>query len=169
MRDNQTPQDFLLEVESAVYLGARDYPLKMGEPSCLVRRVFLSGLPPYLSDFLVACDDSPLCDIAAKANTPVLGRAARTPVREPRRPLPVAAAADAVFGGQDAPVNKPYCAYHRIFGHTTYECREKLRGQVCWRCAHTGHFHFNCPFPAGQTGEGPRPSGPEFDGSSPGQ
>ncbi|ROT75197.1 hypothetical protein C7M84_006281 [Penaeus vannamei] len=116
MRDNQTPQDFLLEVESAVYLGARDYPLKMGEPSCLVRRVFLSGLPPYLSDFLVACDDPTLCDIAAKANTPVLGRAARTPVREPRRPLPVAAAADAVFGGQDAPVNKPYCAYHWLLG-----------------------------------------------------
>jgi len=169
MRDDQTPQDFLLEVEGAVYLGARDYPLEMGEPTCLIRRVFLAGLPPYLSDFLVACDDLPLCDIAAKANKLYLARATRAPLREPRRPLPVAAAAAAGFRGQDPPVTKPYCAYHRDFGHATYECREKPRGQVCWRCARAGHFRLNCPFPAGRTGDGPRPSGSEFDGSSPGQ
>lgn len=142
-----------------MYLGTRVYPLEMGEPTCLIRRAFLAGLPSYLSDFLVACDDLPLCDIAAKASKLYLARATCALLREPRRPLTVAAAADEGFRRQDPPVIKPYCANHRDFGHTTYECREKPRGQVCWRCARADHFRFNCPFPAGRTGESPRPSG----------
>ncbi|ROT84311.1 hypothetical protein C7M84_022502 [Penaeus vannamei] len=57
MTERQAPMDFFLEVEASVFQGYRDHRGAVGEPSELIRRVFLAGLPSTLRDLLVLKDD----------------------------------------------------------------------------------------------------------------
>jgi len=149
LKHGQTPQDFLLEIEGFVYLGVREYSIEIGDPVALIRRVFLGGLPSDLSDLLVACEDLPLHEIVAKANKLFMSRAARTPSRETRRPIPVAST-------QLHEASVPYCYYHRASGHSTVDCQEKPPGRVCWQCRRHDHRRFECPFLPGRGVEASR-------------
>lgn len=47
---DQAPLDFFVSIEGLVYQGFRDYPMAIGVPDELIRRVFLQGLPHWLRD-----------------------------------------------------------------------------------------------------------------------
>jgi len=57
MSDSQAPMDFYLQIEASVYQGFRVHREAIGDPSELIRRVFLSGVPDWLRDFLALKDD----------------------------------------------------------------------------------------------------------------
>ncbi|ROT85924.1 hypothetical protein C7M84_003759 [Penaeus vannamei] len=57
MTERQAPMDFFSEVEASVFQGYRDHRGAVGEPSELIRWVFLAGLPSTLRDLLVLKDD----------------------------------------------------------------------------------------------------------------
>lgn len=60
-----------------VYIGLREYSVEIGDPIALIRRIFMSGLPCDIADFLVACEESPLHEIVSKANKLYVVRLAR--------------------------------------------------------------------------------------------
>ncbi|ROT84305.1 hypothetical protein C7M84_022509 [Penaeus vannamei] len=67
MTERQAPMDFFLEVEASVFQGYRDHRGAVGEPSELIRRVFLAGLPSTLRDLLVLKDDCSPIQLAETA------------------------------------------------------------------------------------------------------
>ncbi|ROT78753.1 hypothetical protein C7M84_002532 [Penaeus vannamei] len=67
MTEKQAPIDFFLEVEASVFQGYRDHRGAVGEPSELIRRVFLAGLPSTLLDLLVLKDDCSPIQLAETA------------------------------------------------------------------------------------------------------
>lgn len=157
MRPGQTPQDFLLEIEGIVYMGLREYSVEIGDPIALIRRIFMIGLPSDIADILTACEELPLHQIVSKANKIFASRTSRAPPRNMREPLPVAATHAA-----PEPVATPveqYCFYHRTQGHSTTECNEKPRGNVCWHCCRPDHRRFMCPFYEGQEDQASGPLG----------
>lgn len=55
MSETQAPMDFYLQFEASIYQGFhRD---TIGDPSELIQRVFLLGVPDWLRDFLTLKDD----------------------------------------------------------------------------------------------------------------
>ena len=167
LKPGQTPQDFYLEVEGIVYLGAKDYPSEIGDSTALIKRIFLAGLPRDLADLLVACENLPLHEIVAKANKLFITRSSASSNESSRRlPVPVASAQtpalvaptrESVPGEsatRDSNHNSnnqtPYCYFHRTRGHTTANCRSRPQGQVCWRCSSPEHLRIDCPFSQGQ-------------------
>ncbi|ROT82635.1 hypothetical protein C7M84_024207 [Penaeus vannamei] len=82
MTERQAPMDFFLEVEASVFQGYRDHRGAVGEPSELIRRVFLAGLPSTLRDLLVLKDDcSPiqLAETARSFGTPGMASGTAVP------------------------------------------------------------------------------------------
>ncbi|ROT73427.1 hypothetical protein C7M84_008092 [Penaeus vannamei] len=59
MSAGQAPMDFYQQLEGSVYQGYRDHKEAIGDPSELIRRVFLSGIPPWLRDFLALKKTAP--------------------------------------------------------------------------------------------------------------
>jgi len=57
MSGTQAPMDFFLQIEASVHQGFRDHREAIGDPNELIRRVFLSGVPDWLRDFLALKDD----------------------------------------------------------------------------------------------------------------
>jgi len=54
MLPGQAPMDYYLQLEGSVYQGYRDHRDAIGDPTELVRRVFLSAIPAWLHDFLAS-------------------------------------------------------------------------------------------------------------------
>lgn len=67
MTERQAPMDFFLEVEASVFQGYRDHRVAIGDPSELIRRIFLAGLPSTLHDLLVLKDDCSPIQLAETA------------------------------------------------------------------------------------------------------
>ena len=174
MKSDQTPQDFLLEVEGIVYMGMRDHASEIGEPIALIRRIFLAGLPPTIADMLIACEELPLYEVASKANKLFLSRQNRTPASGTRTPVPIAATQTVpvspdshtpISATQTSVQREPYCYYHRASGHLTSQCRQKPQGHGCWHCGREDHQRYKCPFLKGQAAT-PTPSGHNVKGAN---
>ncbi|ROT64100.1 hypothetical protein C7M84_017974 [Penaeus vannamei] len=151
MSSVQAPMDFYLQLEGHVYQGYRDHREAIGDPSELVRRVFLSGIPSWLRDFLAVKDDCSPMQLAETAQRIWNSRngirhesATRHqspnefrldddrdhrhyPDRPPRaRDLyacPIAAQVDRVKTPQLIPPRDPWCSFHGTATHNTSECR----------------------------------------------
>ncbi|ROT84299.1 hypothetical protein C7M84_022516 [Penaeus vannamei] len=67
-RGTSTTSDFFLQLEGHVYQGQRDHRKAIGDPSELVKRVFLSGIPAWLQDFLSVKEDGSPTQIAETAH-----------------------------------------------------------------------------------------------------
>ncbi|ROT85371.1 hypothetical protein C7M84_015746 [Penaeus vannamei] len=67
MTPSQAPMDFFLQLEGHVYQGYRDHREAIGDPSELVKRVFLSGIPAWFQDFLSVKEDGSPTQIAETA------------------------------------------------------------------------------------------------------
>lgn len=155
LRDDQSPQDFHLEVESASLSGQRDYS-SLGDVSELIRRTFLAGLPPYLQSAVASLDQSNMEDLVAAAQRVwTVWQRARQPSNtrygtRPERSVqftnpPLENGSTQVAATARADLT-PYCYYHRAQGHRTSECRMKPEGNVCWGCKRFGHVRQRCPF-----------------------
>jgi len=67
MLPGQAPMDYYLQLEGSVYQGYRDHRDAIGDPAELVRRVFLSGIPAWLRDFLAVREDGNPTQLAETA------------------------------------------------------------------------------------------------------
>jgi len=67
MGENQAPMDYFLQIEGSVYQGCRDHREAIGHPSELIRRVFLSGVPFWMRDFLALKEISTSMQLAETA------------------------------------------------------------------------------------------------------
>jgi len=184
----QAPMDFYIQLEGSVYLGYRDHREAIGDPSELIRRVFLSGLPSWLRDFLAVRDEGSPMQLAEAAQriwnsrngiqhgtTPSrqmsmddLGDHHRFPERPPRS-RDVYAYPVAESPSHPVPEHRYWCEHHKSITHNTSECRaaaapltrnlQQPRSLICFRCRRPGHLAKDCPFPTSQDGRAPNLSG----------
>lgn len=146
MGENQAPMDYFLQIEGSVYQGCRDHREAIGEPSELIRRVFLSGIPFWMKDFLAlkeSCSAMQLAETAQrlwnnrhgiKHGGPTISHQPshndynwRRQHEEPRytRRDRVAAPVAAIgrpLSPQSPPNQDVWCEYHRSSGHNTRQC-----------------------------------------------
>jgi len=146
MTSVQAPMDFYLQLEGHVYQGYRDHREAIGEPSELVRRVFLSGIPSWLRVFLALKDDCSPMQLAEAAQRIWNSRNGirhesatqhqspneflddrdhhRYPDRPPRaRDLYACPIAAQVKSPQPAPSRDLWCSFHGTTTHNISECR----------------------------------------------
>lgn len=192
----QAPMDFYIQLEGSVYQGYRDHRDAIGDPSELIRRVFLSGLPSWLRDFLAVRDEGSPMQLAEAAQRvwnsrngiqhgtmssrqmPMddLGDHHRFPERPPRA-RDVYAYPVAEGPSQLVPEHRYWCEHHKSVTHNTSECRAAAaaastrnapqpRSLICFRCRRPGHLAKDCPFPTSQDGRTPNLSGETTIGSS---
>lgn len=189
MVPGQAPMDFFLQLEGSVYQGHRDHREAIGDPSQLVKWVFLSGLPAWLRDFLALKEDGCPAQIAEGLNKIWNSRhgiqhcsRAYQPEDWTQRPSRPSRARD-VFAMPVAgrPVNhqtvtsQRWCEYHRLTTHDNAECRAKGRRHTsspqfnrrCYECRSSEHFVRECPFRQRQGDEAPRSPGQGDPGSIP--
>lgn len=150
MSAGQAPMDFYQQLEGSVYQGYRDHKEAIGDPSELIRRVFLSGIPPWLRDFLALKEDCPPSRLAEAAqrvwnsrngirhresttrhqspnDLPVGDHLERRhyPDRPPRNrdlySCPVSTEQDEVMPSHPAPTQ--WCNFHHSHHHRTSDCR----------------------------------------------
>ncbi|ROT75285.1 hypothetical protein C7M84_006181, partial [Penaeus vannamei] len=142
---------------SDFYKGHRDHHEAIGDPSELGKRVFLSGIPAWLQDFLSVKEDGSPTQIAETAqhiwnsrkgirhsNTSPAEENPYHPNRPPR--------------GRDlyamlVAAERRWCEHHWVRTHGTSECRataEILDPQSpqrrCYHCRGPGHLVRDCPF-----------------------
>ncbi|ROT77060.1 hypothetical protein C7M84_004315 [Penaeus vannamei] len=183
MTPSQAPMDFFLQLEGHVYQGYRDHREAIGDPSELVKRVFLSGIPAWLQDFLSVKEDGSPTQIAETAqriwNSRNGIRHSDTSAEEnpyhPNRPprgrdlyaMPVVAERSSPPYHR-SPVRERWCE-HRVRTHGTSECRaraETLDPQSprrrCYHCRGPGHLVRDCPFRERQGDQAPGTAG-RFD------
>jgi len=183
MGDTQAPMDYFLQIEGSVYQGCRDHREAIGEPSELVRRVFLSGIPFWMRDFLVLKEDCSAMQLAETAQRLWNNRHgikhglpsdhhSQDPrrhdpyIRQNRIAAPVAAVGSNCIP-QGLPAPNIWCEYHRSSGHSTGQCialgnakrAQPFQSTVCYRCRREGHMARNCPFLQGQGSSVPSSSG----------
>ena len=179
LQDRQSPADFHMEIESAVYAASRDFPDDLGNPRGLIKRTFLQGLPYYLQEALAVKNQDCLEELvdaaqrvwdarqlsrygepddrnsSAENRKPRYNRPVMSLYYEDSHPGHIAAAAA-------RPSTANYCFYHRRNGHNTARCRDKPQGQVCWGCGRDGHWRRKCPFQSSQSDE----SRPDANGTT---
>jgi len=187
MVPGQAPMDFFLQLEGSVYQGHRDHREAIGDPSQLVKRVFISGLPAWLHDFLALKEDGSPAQIAEAAQRIWNSRhgiqhcsTVHQPedwIQRPSRPsrardmyaMPVAARPM----NSHSTTGHRWCEYHRLTTHNTAECRAKARRDTstpqfsrrCYECRSSEHFVRDCPFRQRQGDEAPRSPGQGDPGS----
>ena len=184
LQDRQSPADFHMEIESAVYAASQDFPDDLGNPQGLIRRTFLQGLPFYLQEALAVRNQDLLDELVNAAqrvwDTRQLSRYGESDVRDssaetrkPRynRPVMASSYSDPDAGYVAAATARPsttnYCYYHLLPGHRTSQCRAKPAGQGCWGCGSNDHRRINCPFQARRSDESlPDPNGATTRGTS---
>lgn len=155
LREFQSPQDLLLEIESAVLSGLRDCPGVTDRPRDLIKRTFIEALPFWLQESVAGQEDRTLDNLATVA-TRIWGIRQRARTGSSRYVPRFTASQttrlkDTRVEQETAAVGEqPYCAFHRHRGHSTRDCREKPKGYVCWGCGQSGHNRKNCPFPDSQ-------------------
>lgn len=139
---NQAPLDFFISVEGLVYQGYRDYPIAVGVPDELIRRVFLQGLPHWLREAIVLREDESLPSLVDAAQRVwnlrihASGEGPSVPGNQSSRPMRLR---------QVASVER-YCQYHQSNSHNTADCRLRQRTLQCFNCHRAGHFARQCPF-----------------------
>jgi len=141
MTPSQAPMDFFLQLEGHVYQGYRDHREAIGDPSELVKRVFLSGIPAWLQDFLSVKEDGSPTQIAETAQRIWNSRngirhsdtspAEENPYHPNRSPrgrdlyaMPVAAERSSPPYHR-SPVRERWCEHHRVRTRGTSECRAR--------------------------------------------
>lgn len=186
MGESQAPMDYFLQIEGSVYQGCRDHREAIGQPSELIRRVFLSGVPFWMRDFLALKENSTAMQLAETAQRLWNNRhgirhggstsnyhstnnvAEDYPRRQfdaayPRRGR-ITAPVAAVETRQAHQTRNVWCEYHRSSGHSTGQCMALGNAQgnrplICYRCRREGHLSRECSFLPGQGGRVPGPSG----------
>lgn len=176
MLPGQAPMDYYLQLEGSVYQGYRDHRDAIGDPAELVRRVFLSGIPAWLRDFLAVREDGNPTQLAETAQRIWNSRngihhgdhssmsSGQFPERPPRGrdhyALPVSAEAPAMHSIFPVTAQGKWCSYHRVPTHNTSECRAVASSapnspprRLCFQCRRPGHLAKECPFQQSQ-GEG---------------
>ncbi|XP_042893714.1 uncharacterized protein LOC122267671 [Penaeus japonicus] len=113
MTETQAPMDFYLQIEASVYQGFRDHREAIGDPSELIRRVFLSGIPGWLRDFLALKDDCTSQQLAETAQRVWNSRNGikhghLTNRHQSPNPLPEEYHPRRHFGGQSLRTRDPY-------------------------------------------------------------
>ncbi|ROT74494.1 hypothetical protein C7M84_007002 [Penaeus vannamei] len=163
MTPSQAPMDFFLQLEGHVYQGYRDHCKAIGDPSELVKRVFLSGIPAWLQDFLSVKEDGIPTQIAETAQRiwnshNGIRHSDTSPAEEnpyhPNRPprgrdlyaMPVAAERSSASYHR-SPVRERWCEHHRVRTHGTSECRARAEildprspRRRCYHCRGPGHL-----------------------------
>lgn len=149
----QAPLDFFVSIEGLVYQGYRDYPVAIGVPDELIRRVFLQGLPHWLREALALKEDHSLPSLVDAAQR--IWNLRMTTTRDGPS-VPNTHDSRPVRLRQVASIEK-YCQYHQTNTHNTEECRLRQRPLRCFNCQGTGHFARQCPFspPHGRTWSSP--------------
>jgi len=185
MTPSQAPMDFFLQLEGHVYQGYRDHREAIGDPSELVKRVFLSGIPAWLQDFLSVKEDGSPTQIAETAQRIWNSRngirhsdtspAEENPYHPNRSPrgrdlyaMPVAAERSSPPYHR-SPVRERWCEHHRVRTHGTSECRARAEildpqspRRRCYHCRGPGHLVRDCPFRERQGDQAPGTAG-RFD------
>lgn len=154
LRESQSPQDLLLEIESAVLSGWKDCLGMADRPEELVKRTFIEALPFWLQESIAGQEHGTVDELAGIA-TRIWGIRQRARTRYgskqgthfSRSTNPEQVMTTAVDDQQ-------YCAFHRQQGHSTRDCQEKPKGYVCWKCGQTGHNRQHCPFRGSQARQG---------------
>ncbi|ROT68313.1 hypothetical protein C7M84_013547 [Penaeus vannamei] len=184
-RGTSTTSDFFLQLEGHVYQGQRDHRKAIGDPSELVKRVFLSGIPAWLQDFLSVKEDGSPTQIAETAQRIWNSRngirhSDTSPAEEnPYHPncpprgrdlyaMPVAAERSSPSYHR-SPVRERWCEYHRVRIHGTSECRARAKildpqspRRRCYHCRGPGCLVRVCPFRERQGDQAPGTAG-RFD------
>jgi len=141
---DQAPLDFFVSIEGLLYQGFRDYPVAIGVPDELIRRVFIQGLPHWLREALALKEDDNLPSLVDAAQRVWNLRVNTLSKEGPSAPTNLDPRP--VRSRQVASVEK-YCQYHRSHNHNTEECRLCQRAFKCFNCDRAGHYARQCPFP----------------------
>ncbi|ROT64109.1 hypothetical protein C7M84_017964 [Penaeus vannamei] len=165
MSSVQAPMDFYLQLEGHVYQGYRDHREAIGDPSELVRRVFLSGIPSWLRDFLAVKDDCSPMQLAETAQRIWNSRNGIRHESATRHQSPNE------FRLDDDRDHRHYPDRPPELGTSSYVTSARNRPHpsrdiTCYRCRRSGHMARQCPFPSGQQGEAPSPAGGVPEGGS---
>lgn len=70
MGENQVLMNYFLQKEGSIYHGCRDHQEPIGQPSELIRRVLLSGVPFWMRDFLAVKENSTAMRVAETVQRP---------------------------------------------------------------------------------------------------
>ena len=51
------------------------------------------------------------------------------------------------FNQSDIQQNRPYCSFHKVFGHATNDCytKSRIENHICRNCNNKGHLEGSCP------------------------
>ena len=165
MLEDQAPEDFFLELKGCVYQGYRDYPDAVGHPEELLRRVFLAGLPSWLSNALAVRDEGTVAQTAEAAQR-VWNARKSIPGAEPpprgRDHYALAVQANSI-PPESAPqqATQRWCYYHETATHSASECRARSAYRPgCYWCGNQDHFIRDCPFYQSQGAYTPSAAGP---------